>query len=85
MGRYLPVPYSEYQSAAKVNASVQDGEPKSETARTWLLKHTTGGPQRTTSNKLRHKAKCVLLLTWTLSGSDDTTERRSYFWNMNFP
>ena len=52
------------------------GEP----VRTWLLKRTTGGPLKTTADRLRPKKNYVLLRTYTLSGSDYTTERRTYYW-----
>ena len=52
------------------------GEPM----RTWLLMRTTGGPRRNTADRLRPKANYALLRTYTLSGSDDTTERRTYYW-----
>ena len=47
--------------------------------RTWLLKRTMGGPQRNTSDRLIPKANYVLLRTYTLSCSEDTTERRTYY------
>ena len=52
------------------------GEP----VRIWLLKSTTGGPQRTTSDRLRPKADYVLLQIYNLSGSDDTIEISTYYW-----
>ena len=51
-----------------------------EPMRTWLLKRTTGGPHRTTSDRLRPKVDNVLLFTYALSDSDDATERRTYYW-----
>ena len=44
------------------------------------IKYTTGIPWWTTEDRLIPKADYVLLRKYALSGIDDTTNRRKYYW-----